>query len=95
MLINPVVDTRYYIDGIEVITPRGVAKRIPEMYDNTVRKWLRLPTAPLPVAVNENGLGELFYNAEEALAFINQVLAKQAEWDALGLPKRGRPRKAR
>lgn len=92
MLINPVIDTRYYIDGIEVITPRGVAKRIEGMYDNTARKWLRLPTAPLPVAVNENGLGEVFYNAEEAIAFIKLVLVKQAELEALGLPKRGRPR---
>lgn len=91
MLINPEVDTRHYIGGVEVITPRGIAKRYPELWDNTVRKWLFMPTAPLPVAQVERG--DTYWNTEEALAFIEMILAKQAELDALGIKRAGRPRK--
>lgn len=93
MLINPVVDTRYYIDGVEVITPRGMARRFPELWDNTARKWLMLPTAPMPVGQTERG--DTFWNAEEAIAFVKSVIAKQEQMEALGFKKRGRPRIAR
>ena len=93
MLIDPEVTTRHYIDGVEVITPRGVSQRIPEVYDKTARKWLLQTTAPLPVAVlRERGRGEMFWNAEEALDYIRQVLAKNKEREALGFVPRGRPR---
>jgi hypothetical protein len=92
MLINPVVQTRHYIGEVEVITPRGIARRFPEVWDNTARKWLMLPTAPMPIGQTERG--DTFWNAEEAIAFVKLVIAKQKQMEALGFKKRGRPRKA-
>ena len=93
MLINPEVDTRYYIKGVEVITPRGIARRYPDLWDNTVRKWLFMPTAPMPVGHTQRG--DTYWNAEEAIAFVKLVIAKQEQMESLGFKKRGRPRKAR
>jgi len=92
MLIDPVVQTRHYIGEVEVITPRGITRRYPDLWDNTVRKWLLLPTAPTPIGHTERG--DTFWNAEEAIAFVKSVIEKQKQMEALGVKKRGRPRKA-
>jgi len=52
-----------------------------------------LPTAPTPVGHTQRG--DVYWNAEEAFAFVELVMEKQAAMDALGFKRPGRPRKAR
>lgn len=92
MLINPEVESRSYIGGVEVITPRGIEARIEGVHSNTARRWLKLPTAPKPIAHSETR-GDLYWNAEEALAFITEKLVKQIELEAKGYRRVGRPRR--
>lgn len=92
MKINPVVETRSYIDGVEVITPRGIESRIEGVHGNTARRWLNLPEAPKPVAHSETR-GDLYWNADEALAFIIEKIVKQVELEAKGYRRVGRPRR--
>jgi hypothetical protein len=93
MIINPKVDTRTYIEGVEVITPRGIPYRIQGVYDNTARKWLNRADAPKPIARHEGGRGDVFWKADEAIAYIQQLLKEQAEREAQGIRSVGRPRK--
>lgn len=91
MLINPLVDTRTYIEGIEVITPRGIPQRVEGVHDGTARRWLNRPDAPKPVARHEFGRKEVFWVADEAIEFIEKMVLRQLKLEELG-KRVGRPR---
>lgn len=90
MLLNPQVDTRTYIEGIEVITPRSIPNRIVGIHDTTARNWLRRADAPQPMAKMSGGA--TYWKADEAIAYLEQKFEQQKALEAIG-KRVGRPRK--